>query len=1063
MLLTLYSIILSPLIILIIQFYSRGQLRMAEELNPILNNPYEEPTKHYATRSDGKIDYTEVVNERRIFVPDQNTVIPSRTGSQKDVFEINDFAEEYEAHIVNRLRIQIREWRKNGYPHVTRVTRDLLQHWFLQYEEEPLKNLFFCQREALETAIWLNEVAEKSNPGTSILEKLNKAQKEVDPDAKINQLPRIAFKMATGTGKTVVMAGLIIYHYLNRQNYSSDTRFSDYFLIVAPSITIRDRLQVLKVDESTQSEQNRDDYYAERKLVPRKYKQYLGGLNSRIVITNYHSFQRKTLQGNKRSIYDGKLDEDGNKTSEKETANQMVNRVLSSFKPGRRLLVLNDEAHHCYLPKSERLSVRDHTGRENEKAALWFTGLKEISRKFKLTNVYDLSATPYYLDGSGYEPYSLFPWVVSDFGLVDSIESGLVKIPLLPEKDDTHEIEQPKLRNIYDHVADKLKKRGYKKRKKEALDKKEIKNERPYVPNLVKNALDQLFQEYNEYFEGYRKEGEKGPDILSAPPVMIIVCNNTSVSRDVYRYLAGYEIKDEEGETKQVVGGQFDILSNYDEQRQKLKPKPPTVLIDSESLDDAGQINSKFKDVFEHEIEEFKRDYARQYGQGAAAQLTDADILREVVNTVGKRGRLGSHVRCVVSVSMLTEGWDANNVTHIMGVRAFGSQLLCEQVAGRALRRMDYSLVGYDKEGNPTQDKRKIVEYRYPPEYATIIGVPFKFFKGGEKIPPPPGEAIQIRALPEREEEHEIRFPLLEGYRRDFEKGRLKYDFSEVEAYEIEGAENPTQTTIATAFSKKERTLEPEQLLEYREQQIIYELTQDLMEMYFNDDGYLSLFGQLKEIVQEWYDTRLKLLNITDNAYKRFVLYEDRNAVLEHIHRGINPHLNTKEYLRPIFTNKYEKFGSTKFANGVTRREVFETEQSHVNYAVADSEWERIFAKTCEEVGQVKSYVKNDYLGFTIPYLKEGIERQYRPDFLLKVENSQGVKANLIIEITGYNKDKVEKKWYTKKNWIPAVNAVKEKYDFNKWYFFEIANDISDVKNQLIAIIESLESELETV
>ena len=1036
---------------------------MSENENPILNNPYEEPTRHYATRSDGKIDYSEIIDERRIFVPDQNTVIPAKTDSQQDAFEINDFTEEYGTHLVNKIRIQVKEWRNNEYPHVTRVTNDLLNHWFLRYEDEPVKNLFFCQREALETAIWLNEVANRSNPGTNILEQLQDGQKSVDPNAKINQLPRIAFKMATGTGKTVVMAGLILYHYLNRRNYASDTRFADYFLVVAPSITIRDRLKVLKVDKNTENKHHRNDYYAERKLVPRKYEQSLGGLNSCIVITNYHSFQQKTLQGNKRSIYDGKLNSDGKKTSETETPNQMVKRVLSNFKANRRLLVLNDEAHHCYLPKSKRLSVKDHTGNENEKAARWFTGLKEISRRFKLTNVYDLSATPYYLNGSGYEPYSLFPWVVSDFGLVDSIESGLVKIPLLPEKDDTHEIDEPKLKNIYDHVSDKLKKRGYKKRKKEALNKKELQNERPYVPDLVKNALDQMFQEYRGYYEGYRKEGEKGPDILTAPPVMIIVCNNTSVSRDVYRYLAGYEMKDDEGNTERVVSGQFDLLSNYDDQKQKLRQKPPTILIDSESLDDAGQINDKFKDVFEQEIEEFKRDYAAQYGRAEADQLTDGDILRGVVNTVGKSGRLGSHVRCVVSVSMLTEGWDANNVTHIMGIRAFGSQLLCEQVAGRALRRMDYSLVGYDKEENPTQDKRKIVEYRFPPEYATIIGVPFKFFKGGERVPPPPGEPIQIRALPEREEEYEIRFPLLEGYRRDFEKGELKYDFSELESYEIKGGENPTKTTIATAFSQEERTLEPEKLLQYRKQQIIYELTQDLMETYFNTDGYLSLFGQLKKIVTEWYNTRLKLLNIPDDRYKRFVLYEDRNAVLEHIYWGINPHLNTKEHLRPIFTNKYEKFGSTRYCHGVTRREVFETTKSHVNYAVADSEWERIFAKTCEEVDQVQSYVKNDYLGFTIPYVKEGIERRYRPDFLLKVQNSDGMKANIIMEITGYNKDKAEKKRYTEHNWIPAVNAVREKYGFEPWYFFEIANDISDVKNQLIAIIESLQPEFETV
>jgi len=1037
---------------------------MSQNDNPILNNPYEEPKRHYATRADGSLDYEEIVKGRRIFIPyKEGGAIPKKAIDQTEVFESNDYKEQYGSELVNLVREEVKQWRQQVYPNVTRVTKDLLQHWFLRFEGEPRKNLFFAQREALEVGIWLNEVADRTNAGSHILSELKGTHQSVALTTADLHLPRIAFKMATGTGKTVVMAGLIAYHYLNRQNYGNDTRFADYFLVITPSITIRDRLSVLYVDKHTENITQREDYYAERKLIPRKYEKLIGGLNARIEITNYHSFMPKTLQGNKRTPFDGKIDESGEKTSGTESPAQMIRRVLGDFTPNRRLLILNDEAHHCYLPKQNRTrkTTSDFEHDENAKAAVWFNGLRDISRKFKINNVYDLSATPYYLDGSGYEPYSLFPWVVSDFGLVDSIESGLVKIPFLPAKDDTHQIEEPVLQNLYEHVKKKLSRKGLRTLRKEARKKgEEIPDERPEVPNLVANAIAQIYDEYDQYYSGYRKELEERPDLLTAPPVLIIVCNNTTVSREIFRYIAGYEIKDKDGKVERVVSSRFDLFSNYDEQKQVLKKKAPTILIDSEALEDAGQINKKFKDVFEEEIEEFKRDYAKQYGQGAADRLTDADILREVVNTVGKRGRLGSHIQCVVSVSMLTEGWDANNVTHILGIRAFGSQLLCEQVAGRALRRMDYTLRGYNKDGNPTLDKRKIQEYRFPPEYATIIGVPFKFFKGGKRETPPLGEKTLVYALPERLEQHEIRFPLLEGYRRDIGHDKLHYDFSGVNPYEIDGTKNPTWTILQTAFSPEEKKIKPQQLLEYREQEVIYHLTRNLMKYKFSDPEQFSkfeLFGQLKEIVNYWYHNNLKLLNIQDKEYKKFILAEDWRAVSDNIHRGINPDKNTEEYIRPIFLNKYDKFGSTKYVSGATIRSVYFTTKSHVNAAVADSGWERIFAKTCEEVKPVHSYVKNDYMGFTIPYVKEGEEHLYNPDFILKCENSSGSRFNLIVEITGYNnKDKAEKKWYVQNRWLPAVNSVREKYEFEPWFFVEYADDIRDIKNELVETIESI-------
>ena len=286
------------------------------------------------------------------------------------------------------------------------------------------RKLFFAQREAVETAIWLNEVAEKSNAGQYILTLLRNAQQKVSDDPA-DQLPRIAFKMATGTGKTVVMACLICYHYFNRQEYRNDTRFADYFLIVAPGITIKSRLGVLFVDTVNKNPKDIEDYYHVRALIPANMEHRLENLNARLVITNYHTFEPKTLQGNKKSPFDGKVNLKGEKidTDNKEDFTQVVKRTLGKFKTGSRVLILNDEAHHCYLPKSKGKTTDNEEADENARAAVWFSGLREIAKKFKLQAVYDLSATPYYLTGSGYEAYKLFPWVVSDFGLIEAIES----------------------------------------------------------------------------------------------------------------------------------------------------------------------------------------------------------------------------------------------------------------------------------------------------------------------------------------------------------------------------------------------------------------------------------------------------------------------------------------------------------------------------------------------------------------------------------------------------------------------------------------------------------------
>jgi type III restriction enzyme len=429
--------------------------------NPILNSPYVEPLLHYNTDSEGSLDYTDIRKGRRIFKAD-SAVIPTRQTGQKEVFEWNEDAEEYITHIINLCRKEVGQWRAASYSNTTRVTKELLTFWFNNPERLVTKKLFFAQQEAVETAIWLNEVAEKSNAGQHILNLLREGQQTVSDD-QMDQLPRIAFKMATGSGKTVVMACLICYHYFNRQEYRNDTRFADYFLIVAPGVTIKSRLGVLFVDTVNKNPKDIEDYYRVRGLIPANMEHRLENLNARLVITNYHTFEPKILQGNKRSPFDGKVDLQGKKigTDNKEDFSQVVKRTLGKFKTGSRVLILNDEAHHCYLPKSKSKTTDNEEADENARAAVWFSGLREIAKKFKLQAVYDLSATPYYLTGSGYTPYSLFPWVVSDFGLIEAIESGLVKIPFLPESDDTQELTMPVLRNLYEHVKDELPKKGH--------------------------------------------------------------------------------------------------------------------------------------------------------------------------------------------------------------------------------------------------------------------------------------------------------------------------------------------------------------------------------------------------------------------------------------------------------------------------------------------------------------------------------------------------------------------------------------------------------------------------
>lgn len=1038
-----------------------------------MNNPYEEPKWHYDTTLEGNLDYSKILEGRRPYAANL-TVMPN-TSSAKFLLSAEDFqTEDKNAEFINTLRKVVKEWREQEYPKVTRTTRDLLTYWFLNSEREFNKSLFFCQREAIETAIYLNEIAPRDpNLGRSILQELDMRRATVS-DRYEDVLPRTAFKMATGTGKTVVMAMLILYHYINKKENPQDTRFADHFLIVAPGITIRDRLGVLYIDQSGKSSYEKLDYYHQRELIPEKYERLLGGLNSVITITNYHQFEPKVYTGKKSSPFDGKLKYENGmmvKQNDKEEFTSVLSRLLGKNMKGKRIVVINDEAHHCYLPKAsnskKKSEEEQETAEENKKAMVWYEGLRQMKRLgYKVQEVYDLSATPYYLKGSGYTPYSLFPWVVSDFGLVDAIESGLVKIPFLPAMDSSHDLEEPVLRNIYQHIRQELPKKGQRKAKKEAKEKGEkrpIGEKAPNLPSLLNLALEQFVEDYKNYDKGIRQNNESARNLFTAPPVFIVVCNNTTVSKEVFKYMAGYETVDSEGNTI-YVDGHFDIFSNY---RNGIPVKrQPSLLIDSIAIDEANSIvNDEFKKVFSNEIELFKKEYAILHGSGSADSLSDGDILREVVNTVGKQGKLGQNIRLVVSVSMLTEGWDANTVTHICGVRAFGSQLLCEQVAGRALRRQNYNLVPYDKEGHEIDEKnikrykKENIIWKFPPEYAHIIGVPFKTFKGGGAgTPPPQKPKTIIQALKEREK-LEIQFPNIVGYRSENVMGRIVADYTEEPKFKLNFTQIPEETILSTPIGEDIKVLKKD-YRELRDAQVIYVLTQRLIQQYYTDHEKgreFQLFGQLKRIVEKWYNSQVEIIGGDGSKeIRRLVIFWNQKETATSIYEGIRRANTDNEQIKAIL-NYYNPTGSTKYVFGTTSKEVYPTRKSHVNYVVADTDsWEQIAAKTIEELPEVKSYVKNHFLDFKIPYLVGAIEHMYVPDFIAVVKTGSGKEVNLIIEISGLSNDRLGhkdfKRKYTKDFWLPAANNLEI---YGIWDFVEVS-DIDNIKAILIHKINSL-------
>jgi type III restriction enzyme len=1004
--------------------------------NPILNSPFEAPRRHFKFTEEGITD--EIVEARRIssyFVPIPR---PKKKNARQMSLETEWTADRIEENkFINRVRERLALWRQGGYRGITRTTAQLLEYWRRPERE---RKLFFCQIEALETVIYITEVAGKYGDAW-IENELARVNADANP-----LLQRMAIKMATGSGKTVVMAMLIAWHALNKLANPQDKRFADAFLIVTPGITIRDRLRVLLPNDP-------QNYYRALDIVPADRLAELG--QAKVLVTNFHTFKlRERLPAGK--LTKSLLATPDGASPFVETPAQMVRRACRDLGNKKNIVVLNDEAHHCYRRKpdldDERLvgDERKEAEQREEEARIWISGLEAVKEKLGLRAVYDLSATPFFLRGSGYREGTLFPWVVSDFSLIDAIEAGIVKVPRVPVADDSMLGDAPTYRDLWLRIREHLPRKG---RGTEAI------GGEPRLPVELEGALQSLYSNYEKGFAQWQANTQARERGLT-PPVFIVVCNNTNVSKLVFDYIAGWDKTLADGATEVLVPGKLALFSNVEAGRWT--PRPSTILVDSTQLESGEGMSAEFKQIAAREIAEFKAEYAVRFPGRDADELTEEDLLREVMNTVGKAGKLGDGVRCVVSVSMLTEGWDANTVTHILGVRAFGTQLLCEQVVGRGLRRMSYAA---NDQG------------MFEPEYAEVYGVPFSFIpSAGSNTDPKPGPTpTRVRALEERIA-CEITFPRVIGYRYELAGDRLDAKFSADSKLAISTQDLPMRTEMASIIGEA-RMHDLYGLKDRREAEIDFRLASRVLETYFREDGGARpwLFPQLLDIARRW---RLECLTLKDNAFPQLLLFTQfANEAADRIYRAIVASTPEGRTLLPIL-RPYDTLGSTRYVDFDTIRPTYSTNKykSHISHMVADTgSWEQKMASVLEEMDEVVCYAKNQNLGFTIPYTLDGEEHGYLPDFLVKIKRpnpktpfprtergdlrpereGEQENINLILEVSGEaRKDKAAKTATARTLWVPAIN---NHGGFGRWAFIEIS-DPWDAKNTIRAVLGTAET-----
>ena len=904
----------------------------------IINKPYEEPKKHWKYN-----------REKRKFSREPGRRPAGYLIASGDSKTFDDTGIFVEIPAVNRIRPRVKAWREAGYPGVTAITKRLLDYW-TDPEEFENRRLFFCQLEAAETLIWLAEAPDSEKVG-------------IDIPGDGGDFRRLCAKMATGTGKTIVMAMVIAWHILNKVTYPQDTRFAKNVLVVAPGLTVRSRLAVL---ESSHAE----NYYEAFHIVPSSLLERLR--DGKVMVRNWHALNWETEEqiARKRSV-----DKRGAKSDE-----AYARAVLDKMATARNLLVINDEAHHAWRVPAES-KVKGVAKADIEEATKWVGGLDRIHRARGMLMCYDFSATPFAPSGKRSSEEALFDWIVSDFGLNDAIESGLVKTPRVVVRDDAvpdAKTYKSRLYHIYNDpdVKDDLNRRG-------------AKPEEP-LPPLVANGYLLLGYDWRETVKDWAKKGHK------TPPVMITVANRTETAARVKHAFDRNRIL-------------IDELCN--EER--------TLHIDSRVLKRAEESEEPIAEV----VSDDKGD---PHNGAVGPKLTAdqrAERLRRKVDTIGRPGQPGEQIQNVISVGMLSEGWDAKTVTHIMGLRAFTSQLLCEQVVGRGLRRTSYD--EYDDAG------------MLKPEYVNIFGVPFTFLphESDEHVAPkPPTSKTAVEPDPQKAA-FEIKWPNIIRIEHVY-RPRLSLDWDKAEPLQLNASETAQVAELAPIVDGKPdvsklNSIDLEALArEYRTQKIIFETARDVFDqMQASWSGSReSLIAQLVKLVEQFLlSDRLRItprLFYQDETARRLLITLNMSKVVQHVGNAVN--FENTERLEPVFDRSHPIRSTANMPTWYTGKPCHFTDRSHVNMCVFDSTWEASEAYELDHNPLVDAWVKNDHLGFEVLYVYRGVVRKYRPDYIIRLKTGN----MLVLETKGQPDQQTQAKRRTLEQWTQAVN---QHGGFGRW------------------------------
>ncbi|MCL6510889.1 MAG: DEAD/DEAH box helicase family protein [Anaerolineae bacterium] len=930
----------------------------------IINSPYEEPARHW--RYDRETRLFDLVEGRR---PAGYVVASgdSRAFDDPGIF--------VEIPLVNQIRPRVKAWREAGYPGVTSITKRLLEHW-RDPEGFDTRRFFFCQLEAVETLIWLTEAPAAERVGI-----------EIPGDG--GAFARQCCKMATGSGKTIVMAMAIAWHILNKVANPQDARFSKKVLVIAPGLTVKKRLAVLELAAE-------GNYYQTFSIVPSALLDKLR--QGKVLVRNWHALAWESEEQVKKRK---SVDKRGVKSDEAYTR-----EVLGEMANAHNLLVINDEAHHAWRVNWEAegkyLRARDLKD-SAEEATVWIGGLDRLHRSRGILTCYDFSATPFTPSGKKSSEEALFGWIVSDFGLNDAIESGLVKTPRVVVRDDAvpdAKTYKSRLYHIYNDpdVKDDLNRRA---------------NPEEPLPDLVLNAYYLLGYDWREAWKAWRQAG------LPTPPVMITVCNRTETAARVKHAFDSRRIHiDELCDPERLLHIDSKVLNEAE-----AKEEPAATVEVSVETDDAEEEDAPV---------ERKLTKAEQ-----------AELLRQTVDTVGKAGQPGEKIQKVISVGMLSEGWDAKTVTHIMGLRAFTSQLLCEQVVGRGLRRTSYEV-------NPETGL-------FEAEYVNIFGVPFTFLphEGGEDGPPPPPTPKTAVEPDPAKREFEIRWPNVVRIERVFQP-TLTLDWSKARPLELDAAQTAQVAELAPILEGKPDVtkisrIELERLArEFRTQRIIFETARDVFDqMKHTWDGNREvLLAQLVRIVEQFIRSdRITIsppLFYQDELRRRLIITLNMSRVVQHVWEAVRQE-NT-EKLTPVFDRDHPIRSTGDMRTWYTGKPCERTKKSHINVCVYDSTWEASDAFVLDNSDEVAAWVKNDHLGFEILYVYRGVVRKYRPDFLVRLINGE----MLVLETKGQDteQDRVKRRYLDE--WTQAVNA---HGGFGHWRW-AVAKHPGEVRDVLMRVQE---------